>query len=99
MRAPPTSPIFIILFLFGLLATDGALARFLLLHSWFVNLNTCQFRVNHDTSAVFAHDDFLVHLDVQLALWWNLVKATATGITLHIHNTKSVAGILANALE
>ena len=40
-----------------------------------------------------------MHLDVQLTLGRNLVEAAATGITLHIDDTQTVAGILADALE
>ena len=94
-----SSSVNFILFLFSFLATNSALARLLLLYSWLVNLHTSQFRVNHDTSAVFANDYFLVHLDVQLALWGNLVEATATSITLHIDDTQTIACILANTLE
>ena len=94
-----SSSVNFILFLFSFLATNSALARLLLLYSWLVNLNSSQFRVNHDTSTVFAHDDFLVHSDVQLALWGNLVKTTATCITLHINDANSIACILTNTLE
>ena len=40
-----------------------------------------------------------MHLDVQLALRWNLVEATATSIALYIYNTQTVAGTLADTLE
>lgn len=62
-------------------------------------LEACEFAVNHDTTAIFAYDNLLVHLDIYLALWWNLVVATATGITLLYGDTKTVTGTLADALE
>ena len=40
-------------------------------------LNASQLRINHDTSAVLANDDFLTHADIQLTLRRNLVEATA----------------------
>ena len=40
-----------------------------------------------------------MHLDIELALWRNLVKATTTSITLHVDDAQTVAGILADALE
>ena len=48
---------------------------------------------------MLTNDDFLVHLHVELTLWWYLVEATATGITLYIHNTQTIACILTDALE
>lgn len=62
-------------------------------------LHTGQFRIDEDTAAVLADDDFLVHLDIELALWRNLVEATTAGVTLHIHDAKTVAGRLTNTLE
>ena len=40
-----------------------------------------------------------MHLDVELALRWNLVEATATCITLHVNDTQTVAGTITDALE
>ena len=40
-------------------------------------LYTSQFRINHDTSAILANNDFLAHADIQLTLRRNLVEATA----------------------
>ena len=40
-----------------------------------------------------------MHLDVQLALWRNLVEAATAGITLHIDNAETIAGTFADALE
>ena len=51
----------------------------------------CQFRVNHDTAAIFANDDFLTHTDVQLSLRRNLIKTTATSITLYVYDAQTVA--------
>ena len=80
-------------------ATRGACLtlRLLLLRSF--RLHTRQFGVNEDTAAIFADDDLLVHLDVELTLGRNLVEATATGITLHIDNAQSIARALPDALE
>ena len=40
-----------------------------------------------------------MHLDIQLTLGWNLVEATTTSITLHVYDTQTIAGILADTLE
>ena len=69
----------------GLLLTGSALLG-LFLHFL---LDACEFAVNHDTTAIFAYDNLLVHLDIYLALWWNLVVATATGITLLYDDTET----------
>ena len=58
-----------------------------------------KFRIDHDTSAVFTHDHFLVKLDLHLFLRWNTVEATAAGIALDIDEAQTVTGILADALE
>ena len=55
---------------------------------------TSQFRVNHDTSAILANDDFLTRTDIQLSLGWDFVEATATSVTLYIYDTQSVAEFL-----
>ena len=61
--------------------------------------NTSQFRVDHDTTAVFAYDDFLAHTDIQLLLRRNLVEATTTSITLNVGNTQSVTRVLTDTFE
>ena len=40
-----------------------------------------------------------MHLDVELTLGRNLVEAATTGITLHVYDAKTVAHVLADALE
>ena len=40
-----------------------------------------------------------MHLDIELALRWNLVEATATCVTLHVNDTQTVAGTITDALE
>ncbi len=60
---------------------------------------TCQFRVNHDTSAIFANDDFLTRTDIQLSLGRDFVEATTTSITLYIYDTQSIARVLTDTLE
>ena len=79
-------------------AAGGALALGLVVHSG-LSLHTGQLGIDEDTAAIFAYQDLLVHLDVELSLWRNLVEAATTGVALHIHDTQSVAGTLANALE
>ena len=84
----------------GLLgATCGArltLGLFVLSH---LHLHTSQLRIDENTTAVLAHDDLLVHLDIELTLWRNLVEATTASITLHIHDTQTIASTLADTLE
>ena len=80
-----------------LLTTDGALALGLLVNG-LVEFHTSQFRIDHDSSAVLANDDLLVHLDVELTLRRNLVEATTASITLHVNDTQTVAGILTDTL-
>ena len=99
MRAFSPHPKYNYLFVFSLFTTNGALARLLLLFSCIVKLNACQFRVDHDTATIFANDDFLVHLDVEMALWRNLVEATAASVALYIDDAKTVTCALADALE
>ena len=73
---------------------NSALTLGLILHLNGISLYASQFRINHDTSAIFAHDNLLVHLDVELTLWRNLVKAATASIVIHIHNAQTVAGAL-----
>ena len=53
-------------------------------------------RVDKDSAAIFA-DNHLLHL--YLALCRDAVEASAAGIALHVDDSKTVAGILADALE
>ena len=62
------------LFLLGCSLSSATLGSFNFLD---LLLNACQLRINHDTSAVLANDDFLMHADIQLTLRRNLVEATA----------------------
>ncbi len=78
---------------------DSALALWLLLCLRSLDLNTSQLWVDEDTATILTRDDLLVHLDIELALRWNLVEATATCITLHVNDTQTVAGTLADTLE
>ena len=100
-----THPLFLyilsrILFsILSLLAARYALALWLLICGWSLNLYTCQLWVDEDTAAILTRDNLLVHLDIQLALRRNLVEATTAGITLHVYDAQSVAGTLADALE
>ena len=63
------------------------------------SLNAGDFRINEDAAAVFADDDFLVHLDFELLLRGDTVEAAAAGVALDVNNTQTVAGIFADALE
>ena len=64
-----------------------------------LNLYTSQFRVDHNTSSIFANDHFLTGTDVQLSLRRNLVKATTARVTLYIYNAQSIAGVLTDTFE
>lgn len=59
----------------------------------------CQFGINHDSTAVFANDNFLVCADIDLALWRDAVEAATASITVYHNDAQSVAGILADTLE
>ena len=83
----------------GSLSLPYYAAAFRLLLNRCLCLHSGQFGVDKDTPAVFADDDLLMHLDVELPLRWNLVEATTTSITLHINDTQTVASVLADTLE
>ena len=55
--------------------------------------NASQFWVNHNASAVFANDDFLVHLDFHLALCRDAVEAAATSVTLYSNDSQTVTNV------
>ena len=74
---------------FGLFPTRGAALG--LFFSRSLDLNTGQFGVDHDATAIFADDDLLAHADVELTLGRNLVEATTAGIALHINDAQTVA--------
>ena len=61
--------------------------------------DTCKLGINEDATAVLAHDDLLVHLDLHLALCRYAIEATATCVSLYIHKTKAVAGVAADTLK
>ena len=77
----------------------GALGACRLLGNRHIDLHTGKLGVDHDAAAVLTHNDFLVHLDLHLALRRDAVEAAATSITLDIDDAKTIAGILADALE
>ena len=58
-----------------------------------------EFGVDHDAAAVFADDDFFVHLDFHLFLGRDSIEATTAGITLYVNDTETVSRIFANAFE
>lgn len=59
----------------------------------------CEFRVDHDTATIFAHNHFLVHLDFDLLLRGNAVEAATAGVTVDDDDAETIAGILADTLE
>ena len=89
----------ILIFLSSLGLADSTLALGLLLGLSHHHLNAGELRIDHDTSTILAHDNLLVHLDVELTLWRNLVEATTASIALHINNSETIACVLTNALE
>ena len=54
--------------------------------------------VDQDAAAMFADDDFLVHLDFALALWGDFAEAAAAGFAVEGDNGEAVAGLFADAL-
>jgi len=48
------------------------------------------FIINKNTAAIFANNNFLVHLNVKLALRRYFIKATPTSISFNGNNRKSV---------
>ena len=56
-------------------------------------------RVNEDTAAELANEDFLACSDVELALCGNLAVATAATVTLYLHYGETVVCVLADTLE
>ena len=56
-----------------------------------LQLNACEFGIDHDATAVFANDNLLAHTDVELALGRDLVEASAAGVALDIYDAESVA--------
>ena len=40
-----------------------------------------------------------MHLDIELALWWDFIEASSTSIALYIDDSQSVARISTDALE
>ena len=55
-------------------------------------------RIHQDPSAIFANDDLLVHADIELVLWRDLIEASAAGIPFDLHDGKAVAGIFPDPL-
>ena len=55
--------------------------------------------VDENTAAGFAHDDFFVQGDIQLALGRNLAETTTAGITLNFHDGQAIVRVLADFLE
>ena len=87
--------------LFGLVfcLLDGPLALGFLLNGGFFEFYASELRIYNNATAIFADDDFFVHLDIKLTLRRNLVKASAAGITLNIDDTQSVASVFANTFK
>ena len=51
------------------------------------------------TTTVFANNNFLTQLDIQLLLRRDLVKATTASATLHINNSQTVTSTFTDTLE
>ncbi len=66
---------------------------------FFFFCHSCQIGIDHDTTAVLTHDDFLVHLYFHLFLRGDTVEASAAGVALDIYDAETVARIFADALE
>ena len=62
-------------------------------------VDACKLGVNHDASAIFADDDFFVHLDLHLFLGRYAVEAAAACVALDIYDAEAVAGVFAYAFE
>ena len=58
-----------------------------------------EFRVDEDTTAVFADDDLLSELKVYLTLRWNLIEATTTSVTINRHHRQTIACPFTKASE
>ena len=56
-------------------------------------------RINEDTSAEFANDDFLTLADVELSLSRNFSVATSTAISFNFNDCESVVCVFADTLE
>ena len=56
-------------------------------------LYTSKFGIDHDTTTILADDNFLMHLDIELSLWRNLIEASTACITLDIHYCQTVTRI------
>lgn len=49
--------------------------------------NTCHIGVNHNATAIFAHNDFFTQLDVHLFLRRNFVETTTASSSLYRNNS------------
>ena len=65
----------------------------------FFGSDASQFGVDHNATAIFTLNDFLVHTDFALALGWNAVEAATARFALDAHDSETVAHIFADALE
>ncbi len=54
--------------------------------------------VDEDTSAIFTDDNLLPRFDIELALRWYLVEASAACITLYGDYCETIAGICPDPL-
>ena len=86
--------------LVSLLCLAGcAFTLWFLLSNGSLCLNAGKLGIDHDTTTILAYDNLLVHLNIELSLWWNLIEATTASIALHIDHSQSVAHTLANTLK
>ena len=58
-----------------------------------------EFGIDEDTTAVFADDDLLMELQINLTLGWNLVEATTASITIDGYDSKTIAGSFTDTSE
>ena len=71
----------------------------LFFHRLVFDFHSGQFRVYHDTAAVFAYDNLLAHTNIQLALGGDFIETATASIALHVNDTQSVAAVLTDTLE
>ena len=79
--------------------TDGAFALRFLVSDGCIDLDSGQFRIYQNATAIFTDDNLLVHLDVELPLRRYFVETTAASVTLNINDSQTVARVLTNAFE
>lgn len=59
----------------------------------------CHFGINHNASAIFAHNDFFAELNIHLFLGRNFVETSAAGAALNGNNAQSVTRVFTNTFK